>query len=739
MTPIDVQAIRGKLWANGFRSIAVYSHDAVDWANRPMQNAGKRPKGDDWGNRARLTPPEAVMMPVTSDALNTGILCDGLIAIDLDIEDAAIVSQVVAAANYYMGSAPIRARSNSARILMLYRASEGEPHTETLSGNLGKVEALGHGKQFVAFGMHPSGVPYEWPYGSPDAFPRESFTAVSPEALQAFLCAVAPLIGAETPKALVASPAPLSGSPGAAHVTDRERNYSLSVLAKEVATLRAMTKGMGRNTQCNISAHSLGTMKDWIDLDLVKSELLEAMRFNGWIAENSESQARATIESGTNAGITKPRASLPDSDIDISTLLPVVPSKPQRAWPVELNADAYIGILGDFIRLEAPISEGDPNAMLIAALAMVGSICGRTAYKTVEKNMHHPRLFITIVGESSKARKGTTTGRAFNFAKMIDPTLETRLHKGVSSGEGLIEAIRDARSDVAIATETKKKSNTTSEDKGVADKRLLILQGEFGQTLQIMARPGNTLGPTLRDAWDGEQLSFRARNNWDVCREPHVTMVGNITKDELNTLISSNDKANGFGNRFLWVCARRYQSLPFTPESNEPALQALAVKAAHMIDAARYYGECGWMPDAASLWASNYDKLSSGGHGVVGAMTSRAEAQTLRIALIYAILDGSNNIDVPHLRAALEVWRYCLESAEFLFGGSSGNATADRILGMLIGMPQGASLTQISALFKRNKPSDELQRALDTLKASGLARSESRKTAGRAADLWFAC
>ena len=57
LNSIDVQAIRGKPWQNGFRPIAVYSHDAVDWANRPVQNAGKRPKGDDWGNRARLIPP----------------------------------------------------------------------------------------------------------------------------------------------------------------------------------------------------------------------------------------------------------------------------------------------------------------------------------------------------------------------------------------------------------------------------------------------------------------------------------------------------------------------------------------------------------------------------------------------------------------------------------------------------------------------------------------------------------
>jgi hypothetical protein len=57
------------------------------------------------------------------------------------------------------------------------------------------------------------------------------------------------------------------------------------------------------------------------------------------------------------------------------------------------------------------------------------------------------------------------------------------------------------------------------------------------------------------------------------------------------------------------------------------------------------------------------------------------------LRLIYAVLDGCNNIDVHHLRAALEVWRYCQESVDYCFGGSSGSSTADRILAMLQSKP----------------------------------------------------
>src|ERR1019366_7203531 len=107
-------------------------------------------------------------------------------------------------------------------------------------------------------------------------------------------------------------------------------------------------------------------------------------------------------------------------------------------------------------------------------------------------------------------------------------------------------------------------------------------------------------------------------------------------------------------------------------------------------------------------------RLSAGRPGLAGAMSARAEAQTLRIALIYAILDGCNNVDIPHLRAALEVWRYCQDSVDYCFGGTMANTTTDRIHAYLFTMPEGASLTQISNHFGRNKKREELQRAPTT-------------------------
>jgi hypothetical protein len=38
----------------------------------------------------------------------------------------------------------------------------------------------------------------------------------------------------------------------------------------------------------------------------------------------------------------------------------------------------------------------------------------------------------------------------------------------------------------------------------------------------------------------------------------------------------------------------------------------------------------------------------------------------VRLALIYALLDGEDKLAEPHLQAALEVWRYCEQSVSVI-------------------------------------------------------------------------
>ncbi len=95
------------------------------------------------------------------------------------------------------------------------------------------------------------------------------------------------------------------------------------------------------------------------------------------------------------------------------------------------------------------------------------------------------------------------------------------------------------------------------------------------------------------------------------------------------------------------------------------------------------------------LWNKAYAYLTEERDGLAAAVCGRAEAQTLRLAMLYSIFDRSFYIMEEHLKAALAVWKYCEESAECIFGYTLGYPTADEITLFLRQTTKGMTRTEI--------------------------------------------
>jgi hypothetical protein len=76
---------------------------------------------------------------------------------------------------------------------------------------------------------------------------------------------------------------------------------------------------------------------------------------------------------------------------------------------------------------------------------------------------------------------------------------------------------------------------------------------------------------------------------------------------------------------------------------------------------------------AHALWPEIYADLTRERAGIVASLTGRAAPHTIRLAVIYALLDGSPCIDVEHLKAAVAVWDYAEQSARYVFDGTTGD------------------------------------------------------------------
>ena len=442
------------------------------------------------------------------------------------------------------------------------------------------------------------------------------------------------------------------------------------------------------------------------DIDKLREEMMRAPVWEPVVVGASEATTRATADGGS--------------------------ARARETWPV-LADGALHGLAGEIVRAVDPHTEADRMAVLVNLLAAFGNAVGRGAYFQVGADRHHLNLFAALVGETGKGRKGMSWGPIRDLMSAVDPFWEEdRVSHGLSSGEGLIHTVRDP------VLGTDKNGDPIVLDEGVKDKRLFVLESEFASVLKVMSRDGNTLSPIIRLAWDGGKLQTMTKTSPAKATDAHVSLVGHITAEELRRYLGKTEAANGFANRFLFLLVRRSKRLPFGGDWRRVDVAPLVRRLRAALNFGREVRRIRWGATAQEAWADVYGPLSEGRPGLSGAVTGRAEAQAVRLAALYAVLDESSSVEIEHLEASLAVWRYAEASARRIFGDATGDELADRITDELGRRPAGMTRNQIRDLFSRHRSSGEIGRALDALETSGRARRASEDTGGRRAERWYA-
>ncbi len=410
----------------------------------------------------------------------------------------------------------------------------------------------------------------------------------------------------------------------------------------------------------------------------------------------------------------------PSAPADRPRSLPVPPPPADR--PVPPDQIAYHGLPGQIVARIAPHTEADPAAILTQLLVCCGALIGRDAYFQVEATRQHPNEFVVLVGDSAKARKSSSFDHVARLLAQADPAFTSRLTTGLSSGEGLIWAVRDPQ----------------GPDPGASDKRLLVIEPEFATVLKSTGRELSTLSPTLRSAWDARPLALLTRTAPARATSAHISIIGHITQTELRRHTTTVEIANGFLNRFIFAAVRRVRLLPEGGDPDPLKGTGLGRYLTSVLGHAHTIGKVTLTPDARELWWHTYPQLTQPADGLLGQLTARAEAHVIRLALIYTLLDGQKTIQPKHLHPALALWDYAARSAAWAIGQATGDPLAEHIHTALTRSPDGLTRTQIRDLCQRNLPAERVEQALATLATAGRAHQQRTLTAGRPAERWTA-
>ena len=383
-----------------------------------------------------------------------------------------------------------------------------------------------------------------------------------------------------------------------------------------------------------------------------------------------------------------------------SRVVSVAPKIPEKA---------FYGIAGRIINKLRPNTESHPIGNLLEFLASFGNIIGSTVHYQIENTRHYANINVVTVGKSSKARKGTGQNRINAITRGLDNNwFDQRRTSGLGSGEIVIHLVRDDSTKLEYNKKTKEWDEILVP--GVDDKRLFVSEGEFAGILAVGNRKDNVLSKVIRDAWDHLPIRNMAKSGSSVCMNPHISVSANITREELLLQMCEADRFNGFGNRFLWCYVERQALLPHGGEDIDwsEEIQELYKCVTFAKTGQRVFMD----RNAREMWKRIYEELSEDVGGLVGAVTSRGEAQVIRLALIFSTLDCSEHITVDHLKAAQAVWNYCEESATFIFGGVTKEQ--HRLTEFLRGGSKSVARIR-EDLYKRNRGASDIKADLQRM------------------------
>ncbi|MBZ4016129.1 DnaB-like helicase N-terminal domain-containing protein [Streptomyces purpurogeneiscleroticus] len=393
--------------------------------------------------------------------------------------------------------------------------------------------------------------------------------------------------------------------------------------------------------------------------------------------------------------------------------------RPHRPGPTP-HPDVFCGWLGDTVRELDPTTEADPIAVLANLLSAAGAVIGRRPHLMIGNDRHPTLIWALTIGPTSSGRKGSATSTARRVLAEALPDFFGPEHtpRGLNSGEGLIEYVKDDDSDDASHASI--------------DKRLWVLESEYAVTMSRGRREGSSLPGVLRQAWDGDSLGSMVRDSLKAT-DPHIAILGHITPEEFRAKMQDSEMAGGTYNRFLPIFCHRNLILPGSRGASPELVANLASGWRTVLEDAARVDEVKFSPGAWELYCDQvYPALSDdSAGGVIAQFTARAAPYVQRVAMVYALCDHTDTISETHMRATWQLLNYARASAVHLLGDTTGDPKVNKLAeAVRAAGPDGLTADRIRRLFKNTTRAERDRLAAELLDLPGYSRHQ-KPTGGR--------
>jgi hypothetical protein len=345
---------------------------------------------------------------------------------------------------------------------------------------------------------------------------------------------------------------------------------------------------------------------------------------------------------------------------------PVSRWTPRSALPPPESA--FRGWFRDYRDVMAPCTEAPDAFHLGTALTMASVMIGRRAW-AYQAGRNFPMLYTILVGETGGSKKDTAIRLCEDF--FLDQ------HGGgewfapfatmynIDTSQGLVNHLFENPVRLSINTEFARVLDQSRQEYAVN----LLRQ--------------------LTQLWDARPVEIARAHNPLRVESPTFSLLGAVTPQELADTMARKEILSGFANRVLFIYGSGRGTLDDPPPPDQRRTQELFGLLHQRVRALPIRGcEFRKTPDAQEYWREKYRAMKDRLYptDVARYMAQRVGSNTFRVALCYAVAEGSAVIDQPHLEAAYAwvdwAYRNVSQHAE-TWGASEDARIANRIFDAL--------------------------------------------------------
>ena len=313
---------------------------------------------------------------------------------------------------------------------------------------------------------------------------------------------------------------------------------------------------------------------------------------------------------------------------------------------------AWTGLFRTWRDIAAPCTEAPLENLWAAFLVAAGLMLGRSVWK-VSPSPLYPNFYLLLLGQTGDSKKSTTLWLAGELLRKIEEDVE--ILTGIVSTEGLFERLA--------------KKDGTKVLGYVDEFRSLLSVAKGRKATQDLLPKINSLYSCPRQ----EEINRREKSTTVV--RPFFSIIAATPEDYVEDLLGHIDLVGGMLNRFLMVTGDEQEPKPETepptPEAWRSITEPLRIIRNKWLSNPR---RLELSPEAKVLWANFYIGWKKGRKKLdqsVANLSARTFEHILKIALVYSVLSGQDNIDARSLATAIIIGQWLETTRLRLFGNVS--------------------------------------------------------------------